>query len=41
MSTVHVSALDDPGDRDAPAGSLPWAKWLAGQTLFIRLRRDC
>ena len=37
MSTVHVSALGDPGDRDAPAGSLPWAKWLVGQ---IQLRRD-
>ncbi len=31
MSTIHASLLDDPGDREAPPGSLPWATWLHGQ----------
>ena len=35
--SVHVSALDEIGDRDAQVGSRPWALWLVGQA---KLRRD-
>jgi hypothetical protein len=34
---VHVSALDEIGDRDAPVGSRPWALWVVGQA---KLQRD-
>lgn len=37
MPSVRVSALDDPGDRDAPVGSRPWALWVVGQA---KLQRD-
>jgi len=35
--STRVSALDDPGDRDAPVGSKPWALWVVGQA---KLQRD-
>jgi len=35
--SVRVSVLDDVGDREAPAGSKPWALWIVGQAA---LRRD-
>jgi hypothetical protein len=36
-ASVHVSALDEIGDRDAPVGSRPWALWVVGQA---KLQRD-
>jgi hypothetical protein len=41
-ATVHVSALDEVGDRDAPVGSRPWALWVVGQAKLQReeLERD-
>lgn len=40
--SVHVSALDEIGDRDAPVGSRPWALWVVGQAKLQReeLERD-
>ena len=35
--SVRVTVLDDVGDREAPAGSKPWALWIVGQAA---LRRD-
>jgi len=41
-ASVHVSALDEIGDRDAPVGSRPWALWVVGQAKLQReeLERD-
>lgn len=41
-ASVHVSALDEIGDRDAPVGSKPWALWVVGQAKLQReeLERD-
>jgi hypothetical protein len=36
-ASVHVSALDEIGDRDAHVGSRPWALWVVGQA---KLQRD-
>lgn len=38
--SVHSSALDEVGDRDAPKGSRPWAVWAVGQTLLVRAQLD-
>lgn len=40
--SVRVSVLDEPGDREAPAGSKPWALWIVGQAALRRneLERD-
>ena len=40
--SVHVSALDEIGDRDAPVGSRQWALWVVGQAKLQReeLERD-
>ncbi len=35
-SSVRISALDDIGNRDAPRGSLPWAKWFTFQAKKCR-----
>lgn len=37
VKSAQTSALDEVGDRDAPAGSRSWALWLVSQA---RLRRD-
>ena len=34
------SALDEVGDRDAPAGSRPWSVWIIGQAKLQRSRLD-
>jgi hypothetical protein len=36
----RVSVLDDIGDRDAPAGSRPWARWFVDEAQRLRQHMD-
>lgn len=40
MSSIRVSALDEAGERDAPAGSRPWAVWVVRQAKLRRAEVD-